>query len=122
MFATGRLLGLAADVLADQLPEAAFRSLSELVVVRRLLAHHEAPATVAGIEPLRSRSGSAVRTIEPYPRAHLDEGTALWKLSWFFVFDAHEYRALVILQHPNRTHGNFIASFGLSDGSPLACS
>ena len=115
-----RLLGLAADVFADHLAKTTFGRLSELVIVRRLLAHYEASATVTGIKPLRGRSRRTVRAVKSYASPHLDEGAALWQLGGIFVFHTNECRPLIILENPHRAHRHLIAGFGLADGTPFA--
>ena len=86
----GGLLALAADVVQDEVTEAAFWCLAEVVVASCLLAHDGAAAVIAGIEPLCRRVSGAAGAVEPNPRAHLYERTALGKLCRFFVLYPHE--------------------------------
>ena len=94
------LPGLLADVLADQVSEAAFGAFAESVVVRGFLADHEASAVIAGVEPFRAGSGGAIRTVEANAGAHFYKGSAL-KIGWGFVLDAHERSPLIVLQDVN---------------------
>lgn len=119
-FVVGLSLHLAADVLADQVDEAALRALAKLIVMRGLLAHHEASAMVAGVEPFCCGCGGAAAAVETYARAHFDERSALRKFCRFLVLDPNQRHALIVLQHAHGTDRDRIAGFRLADGSPVA--
>ncbi len=109
-----------ADVLADQVDKAAFRRFSELVIMRRFLAHHEPSTMVAGIEPLGRGAGNSIVAIETNSSAHLDEGAALRKLRRVFVFDANQRGPLIVFEYPDGADGNLVAGLGLADRAPFS--
>jgi hypothetical protein len=114
------LLGLAADALTDQLAKPTLGCLAELIVVIRLLADYEAPATVPGIKPLGGGIRDAVSTVKPHPRTHLDKRTTLRELCRILVFHPHQRGSLVVLEYPDRADRNLVPRFGLSNGLPLS--
>lgn len=117
---SGGLLTLAADVFADQLGEAAFEVLAELIVVRGLLTDHESAAVVAGVKPFGCGSGSSAGTVEAHTGAHFHKWPALRKFRRFFVFDANQCQPLVVLQDTNGTDGDFVAALSETDGVPIS--
>jgi hypothetical protein len=116
----GGLLSLAADVLADQIGEAAFEVLAKLIVVSGFLADHEASAMVAGIKPFCCGSGSAAGAVEAYAGAHFHKWPTLRKFRWFLVLHAHQRQPLVVLKDTNRTDGDFVAALCETDGVPIS--
>jgi len=86
----------------------------------RLLADHVAPAVIFCIEPLGGGNSHAATAIKLYASAHLDKWATLRQRRWFLVFDAHQRRALIVLQYAHRAHRNFVASFRLSDRLPIS--
>ena len=117
---SGGLFALAAHVLADQVCEATFGTLPKLLVVRGFLADHEASAVVARVEPFCGRGCDSDAAVEAHTCTHFDEGSALRKFCWFFVFDADQCDTLIVLEHAHGTDGHFVAGFGLPDGAPVA--
>src|SRR5262249_37164325 len=97
-----------------------FRAFAEFVVVRGFFADDEAPAVVAGVEPFGTGSGASICAVESNAGAHFDEGSALRKISRLFILDADKGCPLIILENTNGTDGDFVASFGLSDGVPFS--
>jgi methylated-DNA-[protein]-cysteine S-methyltransferase len=110
---------LAADVLTDEADETALGHLAELLVVGGFLADHESSAVIARVEPFACRRCGADGAIKPHPRTHFDERTTLRKFCRFFEFHADQGDPLIVLENADGTHGHFIASFGLADGSPV---
>ena len=115
----GKLFGLAADVLADEGDETAFGTLSKLVVVGCFLAHYEASAVVARVEPYRRRGGGPAGAVKSHTRAHFDEGPPLRKFCRFLVLDPDQGEPLIVLEDADGTDRDFVASFGLADGPPV---
>lgn len=116
------LLRLAADLVQNQIAEAAFGGLAEVVVAGGFFAYHRAPAAIAAIEPLRGRSGYSVRAVESHSRAHLYKRTTLRKLRWILVLHPHQRRPLIVLEYPDRAHRNGVSRFRLSDRLPFSSS
>lgn len=114
------LLCLAADILADEVDEAAFGSLAELIVAGSFLADHKPAAMVATVKPQGRRSRSAARAVKPHPSPEFDEGTALREVRRVFVFYAHQRRTLILSEYTDRTHRDLISGLGLSDLLPLS--
>jgi hypothetical protein len=83
------LLGLATDALANQIGEAAFRSLTELVIVRSFLADDKPSAVIAGVKPFRAGRCRSVATVKTYASPHLDKRSALRQFRRSFVLDPH---------------------------------
>ena len=116
----GGLLTLAADVFADQVGEAAFGVLAELIVVRGFLAYDKATAVVAGVKPFSGRSGSAAGTVEAHAGTHLNKWPTLRKFRRLLVLDAHQCQPLVVLKDTNGTDGDFVAALSETDGVPIS--
>lgn len=114
------LFCVAADVVADQINEAALGSLSKLIVVGGLLADHESSTVVATVEPFRARYGTATGAIKTHSCAQFDEWAALRKLGRVSVFDPHQRRALIVSEYTDGTDGDLVAGFGLSDRLPFS--
>lgn len=114
------LFTLAANALADQICESAFRRLAELVIMRRFLADYKASAAIARVEPLGRGRHIAVSAIESDAGSHLDKRSTLGKLRWFFVFHTNQGRTLVVLQNADGTDRDFIAVSGLADSAPVS--
>ena len=114
------LLGLATDALADQIGEAAFRSLAKLVVMRSLLADDKPSAAIARVKPFRARCCRTVAAVKTYAGPHLDKRSALRQFRRSLVLDPHQRSSLVALQHPHRTDRDRIPGFSLSDSAPLS--
>jgi len=114
------LLALAADVLADQIGEAAFGVFAEVGVVGGFLADDVVSAAIAGVEPLRGGYSQSTCAIKADAGAHLDEGSALRETGGFFVLDANQGYPLIIPGDMDGAHGDGVARAGLSDGVPLA--
>ena len=107
-------------MIVDQFCEAALGALPKLVVVRGFLADHEASASIARLEPDGCGRRGSTAAIEAYPRAHLDERSALREFGRFFVFDAYQGQALVVLEDANGADRDLVSSFSLPDGVPVS--
>ena len=83
------LLCLAADIFADQVHEATFGSLAELIVAGGFLADHKPAAMIATVKPQGRRSRRAACAVKTYPRPQFDEGTALREMRRVFVLNAY---------------------------------
>lgn len=118
MLSSTRLL-LLAHVFADHLSEPAFSLFPELFVVRGLLADYKSSATVTGVEPHGGGDGAAIRAGESHSSPRLYEWIAGPQLGGLFVLHAHQGGTLVILQHPNRTDGDFGSGRCLTHGMPV---
>jgi hypothetical protein len=116
----GRLLALTADGLAHQLEKSAFGSFAELIVAICFLAHHKTSAVIPAVKPLSRGTRLAVRTVESHTRSHLDERSALRKLSRILVLHPHERRSHIILQEMHRADRQCIPSFGFPYVVPIA--
>src|ERR1700682_4030670 len=112
-------LFLLADVFADHFPEPAFSLFPELLVMRSLLADYESSATVTGIEPHGGGSGTSILAVESHPRPRLHKRTTGPELGGLFILHAHQGGALVILQHPYRTHRHIGPGRCLTHGVPV---
>ena len=114
------LLGLATDALANQIGEAAFRSLAKLVVMRSFLADDKPSAAIAGVKPFRARCCRSVAAVKTYAGPHLDKRSALRQFRRSLVLDPHQRSSLVAFQHPHRADRDRIPGFSLSDSAPLS--
>lgn len=113
-------LRLRANIFADHFSKPALHCLSELIVVNRFLADDEAPAAVPDVQPFRCGGGNAARAIEARTRTQFDERSALRQPDRLFVFDPHQRRALIILEHTNRADRDPVSCCRLADNSPLS--
>jgi len=114
------LLVLTANAFADHGDKAAFGILAELVVMRGLFTDDDAPALVAGIEPLARGGGSAASAVEAHARAHFNKGSALRKFCRLLILHADQCDPLIILQNAHGTYRHFVASVSLADGPPVS--
>ena len=114
------LLGLATDALANQIGEAAFRSLAELVIVRSFLADDKPSAAIPGVKPFRARCCRSVTAVKTYAGPHLDKGSALRKFSRLLEFHADQGETLIVFEDTNGTDRHFVARFSQADGAPIS--
>ncbi len=111
---------MVADVFTDEGDEVTFGAPSVLVVVGGFLAHHEASAVVARVEPFGRRGGRPAGAVKSHARTHFDEGTALRKFCRFLVLDPDQGESLIVLEDADGTDRDSVASFGLADGPPVS--
>ncbi len=113
------LLRLAAHALAYHGDETAFRILPELLVAGGFLTDDEPSAVVARVEPFRRRDSGAIGAVEPHPRPHFDERSALRQFWRFLVFDPNQGNALIVLENTDGTDGYCVSGFGLANRPPI---
>ena len=111
---------MAADVLAYEIGEAAFRRFPELVVVGGFLADNRLSSAVASVEPFRGGGGGSAGAVEADAGAHFDEWAALRQFGRVLVLDAHQGQTLVVPEDADGADENGVAGGGLSDGAPVS--